>query len=93
MLRKCSEFNERRFALGISRTFVSDNSKLGDAPMTPHFWKLRDLSGFEQLDQVGTRNVEKIGRLLSRKRTIVHNDAHQFTSQEQVCSLFNDTRQ
>ncbi len=93
MLRKCSEFIKRRFALGISRTFVSDNSKLGDTPMTPHFGKLRDLSGFEQLDQVGTRNVKKIRRLLSRERTIVLDNAHQLASQEQVCSLFNDTRQ
>ena len=81
-LRESSEFLERRFALCISSTLVLEHGSPSDATMATDLGQLWNLSRLEQLDQIRTRDVEEVRRLLRSHGFIVLDDTDVFAGEE-----------
>lgn len=81
-LRKSGEVFECRFALSIPGTLVLENGSPRDAAMTTDSRPLRDFPRIEQLNHMGTRNVQNVRRLLGRNGIVVLNDTHVLAGDE-----------
>jgi hypothetical protein len=92
-LRQRGQFLESGFALGIPHSLVPENSRSGNTAVAADFGQLRNLRGLEQLDQIRTRDVEKIGCFLGRQRVVVLDDADMFAGKQQLGGLLDDARQ